>query len=721
MKIFTNNNAAINNTTTKKEEGITMMTMKMVTRLVYRERRFPVVTSNTKAKRSQVVVAANLIDSATESKFVAGKELIEALGNMSAADIKYCLDSFMEAYREATGEYVNMNQFTMYQDYPDFIISADIEEVLFRQYVSYVTQEIDRLFDTKLHKEIFEQEKIERSDDADDEYENVRSIVLRPGTQDDALRILKAMIASKTNLSEEDKELLVEALDMLDDETFYSVLPKKISQKTTLKVVASKMIRRKMDISVLGIKNAVDAIRLAHELSGSDKRFSLRNPERMAILDIINKDVHAIANMYPHREDFIRLGEHIHPKKYAKRFPNAAKAYQELRDKERSERNIMSLYNTAILNGDVLGAANVLKSLPGRFVQEVDALLSLAMIVSIQNQILDILEAVVAKAPAKRVYQAYIHFSNRATIQSGEKYTFDRYSRPKEYTKEVIEISPSICERAAKICFDAFVEMKQQFGDKKYYINSERFSKAIIDRIGSRIAIRDTNWLRLFCYWIGQDVDLSAVFLDENFGYMTQVSWQNLRTSGDDNDELLAYHSEDITNAPYGGAEYIDINRKKLRKLAEEKGYRYVAIINVVYRGPAFHNMPDAFVGVTAIKNPGRGEVFKPHAVEIKSKVKSGRANLAFLYDVVEDEVILVNSDITPENATCCIVSSCLNEIVMACNAVTKSEKFNLDQYIKDIVTVSGGTLVENKEDADVIFDTDGIDIFDDVLYAEYI
>lgn len=713
------------NTKNKKEKEDNNMSnnLELVAKIIYRERRFPVQISEPKATRNQIVVAAKLIDDITKHNFVAGKELMEAFENMSATDIKLSLEAFINAYKKATGDYVNMNKYTMYQDYPNFVVSASMEELLYNQCLSYITQAVDRLFDTKWHKEIFEQKVIDRGEDDKKEYEKITSIILRPGTVDDALRILKAMMASRTNLFAEDQELLKEALDSLDDETFYNIIPKKIPQKTTLKLIASIMIKRRMDISVLGIKNSVDAIRLAHELSGSTKIFKLKNAERMAILDIINKDNRAIANMHTKREDFLRLGEHIHPKKYAKRFPNAAKAFDMLRSKEISEKSIMSQYNSALEKGELVKAATILKTIPGKFVQELDYLLSLAMVAPIQGTILDIFEEVADKVPSKRLYQAYIHFKLRcfSELELLTKYTFDRYSRPIEYLKQVLDLPFDVCQRARDICYNAFKESKKDMQPAKYYINKERFSKAVIDKVGSRFSVRDTDWLRLFCYWIGQDIDLTAVFLDEEFNYKDQVSWQRLRTSGNGSEELLAYHSEDITYAPKGGAEYIDINRAKAKELVNNDGYRYIAIINVVYSGPAFHNLPDAFIGVTSINNPGAGEVFKPHAVEIKSKIKGGRANLAFLYDILEDEIILVNSDITPENSTCCTVSSCFKEIVMACNAVTTSEKYNMYKYLTDLINVTGGTIVENKEDADVVFDTDGIDIFDDVLYSEYV
>lgn len=708
----------------KKEEKSMKIERNLIARVLYRERRFPVMVVDEKATKTQVASIAHLIDEATDHNFVAGKDLIVAMGDMSVSELKAAFDSFMAAYSVATGSYVDMNKFTAYQDYPNFAMNGDMIDILINQYISYVADAVDRVFGTNLHAEIFDREIIERGEDADDEYETVHSTILRPGTQADAMRIVNAMIASRINLNADDAELLKAVLNAMMPEDILAVLPKKIEQKTTLRLVATVLLDKGMALDVLGIKNSVDAIRLAHELSSSNvNRFDLSNRERMAILELINKDQHANANMFSHREDFLRLGEYLHPRKYAKRFPVAAQAFAELRSKTRTEQTFMSQYNQALAEGDVLAAAKALSFIPGKFVQELDALLSLAMDVTRQKKILEIFKAVAANAPAKRLFQCYTHFKNRnADGEKVERYTLDRYSRPIEYVKEFLPISQEILDAAADAALEAFKTTKASAAPKKYFINEERFSKAIIDKSGSRIAIRDTDWLRLFVYWVGQDVDLTAVFLDEEFGYKDQVSWQHLR-SGKQGD-ALAIHSVDVTYAPNGGNEYIDINREKAKLLAETDGYRYIAIINVVYSGPAFQNMPNAFTGVMALQNPDIGDVFKPGAVATKAKIKSGRGNLAFLYDIVEDEVILINADITPKDESSrwgITVRNCFDEIVAACKAVVGSEKYDLCSYLNAFVAATDGEIVADKADADVIFDEDGIDIFDDMLYSEYI
>lgn len=79
------------------------------------------------------------------------------------------------------------------------------------------------------------------------------------------------------------------------------------------------------------------------------------------------------------------------------------------------------------------------------------------------------------------------------------------------------------------------------------------------------------NTVRCFIWWKdGQsrtDLDLSAVALNENHMHKCSIAYYNLR-------ELGGYHSGDITSAPNGASEFIDIDIEKFLKL----GIKYVLI-----------------------------------------------------------------------------------------------------------------------------------------------
>ena len=72
---------------------------------------------------------------------------------------------------------------------------------------------------------------------------------------------------------------------------------------------------------------------------------------------------------------------------------------------------------------------------------------------------------------------------------------------------------------------------------------------------GSRLDMDSNTTLRFFVYWVGRDIDLSATLHDEHFNKIEHISYTNLKSL-----KFKAHHSGDITLAPNGASEFIDIN-----------------------------------------------------------------------------------------------------------------------------------------------------------------
>ena len=80
----------------------------------------------------------------------------------------------------------------------------------------------------------------------------------------------------------------------------------------------------------------------------------------------------------------------------------------------------------------------------------------------------------------------------------------------------------------------------------------------------------DDNVIRFFLWWkegkidgkaTGRvDLDLSATIFRSNWKYMNHISYTNLKEA-----KLGCCHSGDITSAPKGASEFIDIDLEKVR------------------------------------------------------------------------------------------------------------------------------------------------------------
>ena len=122
--------------------------------------------------------------------------------------------------------------------------------------------------------------------------------------------------------------------------------------------------------------------------------------------------------------------------------------------------------------------------------------------------------------------------------------------------------------------------------------------------------------MRFFVYWKQRaqvtDYDLSVLLLDDEFLFAGQVSWTNLSVHG-------AVHSGDITEAPDGATEFIDLD---LGQLAA----RYVIPQVNVYSGEGFDAVEEVFFGFMERTPDQRGRPFEPRTVRAKSDLFGGAA-----------------------------------------------------------------------------------------------
>jgi hypothetical protein len=118
--------------------------------------------------------------------------------------------------------------------------------------------------------------------------------------------------------------------------------------------------------------------------------------------------------------------------------------------------------------------------------------------------------------------------------------------------------------------------------------------------------------LRFFCHWKERsqrtDYDLSAVMLDSEYGDMEHVSWTNYQTR-------YATYSGDITEAPDGASEFIDIRLGEVtRKLILPQVY--------VYCGEDFEHAEESFFGWMLRGEWQSGAPFEARSVRTKSGMR---------------------------------------------------------------------------------------------------
>jgi hypothetical protein len=176
-----------------------------------------------------------------------------------------------------------------------------------------------------------------------------------------------------------------------------------------------------------------------------------------------------------------------------------------------------------------------------------------------------------------------------------------------------------------------------------------------------------------------------------------KVSYTQLKS-----DDFKSYHSGDITHAPKGACEFIDITIDPAIKL----GARYLAMNVMVYCGPNFNEHEVCYAGWMTRTHPNSNEIFDPKTVEQKIDVQSQCRNvLPVVFDLVERKAIWVDmktrsnqgrggNNVESNRAT---IQQKVKAIVSSDNKLSLYELFQLH--------VAGrGELVQNKEEAQTVF-----------------
>lgn len=155
---------------------------------------------------------------------------------------------------------------------------------------------------------------------------------------------------------------------------------------------------------------------------------------------------------------------------------------------------------------------------------------------------------------------------------------------------------------------------------------------------GSRLKIEDpnNNGVRFFTYWKGNsvDLDLSVYLYDKDFNSAGFIGFQHLRQNG-------LTHSGDITTAPNGASEYIDVEFDKI-----DPNIKYIMMYVNSYIGQLFDEIEDCYAGMM-IRPLLFGPVFDIKTVENTFKLTSkSKTTYPILIDVEKKELIVIDKTI---------------------------------------------------------------------------
>lgn len=382
-----------------------------------------------------------------------------------------------------------------------------------------------------------------------------------------------------------------------------------------------------------------DVLRLACALSGGDvtlavptRLVSLARRDRRALLAaldaVVSASPHALEDVPARREQFKRLGERLHPHEYPQ-FPHAAQVFAVARG-ERVVRSLASRVEAAFGAGDAGAAVKLLASTPGLLVRNVDRA-ARRLGPAHAAALTEVLQGCAPRVSGRVLLSLREHLDNRLAPEQarifanrvGRAWVTPDLREPLHFDV-VAELQAVLDEAiAARMPESGHLVVDPAVYDVAVPLSGKAAAPGfrVMPR-GSRMPVA-AGHLRFFVYWKEQsqrtDFDLSALLLDEDFNGIGHLGFTNLSGYG-------GVHSGDITSAPHGASEFIDLD------LARVRAAYIVPQVNV-YSGEGFDEVAESFFGFMSRTPEQVGKPFEARTVRMRSDLRgTGRVALPLLF-----------------------------------------------------------------------------------------
>ncbi|MFC9953741.1 TerD family protein [Streptomyces prasinus] len=403
--------------------------------------------------------------------------------------------------------------------------------------------------------------------------------------------------------------------------------------------------RLAVDVDLL-LDTVTDVLRLACALSGGDvtlqepTRFrTLPRPARRALLAGLDAVVAAnpakLADVHTHREPFKRLGERLHPHEYP-RWPHAADVFAVARG-EKEARSFDSRAEELLGTSDVLGAVRLLESAPGKLFRALDLLLRSAAGQDERDAVVAAAARVAPEVSGRVVLSVREHFQNRERETGAPRIFVNRRGRgwaapdarpPVPAADRDRLIAALDAELRRRLPAPERLLLDPDVLDVALPLSGRATAAGlgVLPR-GSLSAVEGER-LRFFVYWKQTehrtDYDLSTLLLNADYSTRSWLSYTSLKGGG-------GKHSGDVTEAPEGASEFIDLTLDRVR------GAFIVPQVNI-YAGEGFEEVEESFFGFMLRDGEQKGRPFEPRTVRMKSELRgTGRVALPLVFRREDD------------------------------------------------------------------------------------
>ncbi len=645
-------------------------------------------------------------------------EVLKAMAKLDLGDLIVLYNKTIDVLKTLKGV---KDYRPMYPNFPQQVMDMSEFELYSNAILHYVSSWVEDVTNNSDYIWLPTYDKLTREPLQD----KVKLTLIKLGKESDVDELFTNIIGSNTSISQTDKDDLKAYLAEGNVN-----LPKEIPHKEVLAYVGSLLLDK---IDTHYFKTSTDVLRLAVALSGGDvslaeptKFRNFKRSERRYLLALLENTTNMTEDMLGWKNRWIKLGERLHPGEY-QQFAKANFSFDVLRN-NKPFATFNSKVESGILKGELSQTISLLKTKPGHFARRLDKILRET---NQEDTVLKQFASVANQVSVPVLLQVMTHFKHRNDDKSLRVF-FPKGNIGKLQAVEnsLPALKSKVCNKVVSVCEHALIEnfktlpklgncyIDESLKDCLVPFSQRSASKALrtLSR-GSKLVFPDGNTIRFFIYWKQPlnervDIDLSAIQYDEQWQSKGHIAYFALRSG-------LGCHSGDITSAPNGASEFIDLDIKKMLKA----GTRYVAMTVNSFTHQKYKDLPECFAGWMVRQEPKSGEIFEPKTVVDRADLTcEATACVPMVIDLKERKVIWLDMPNKTRRHFANNIASNYDTITLACKAFTELAKPTLYDLFA-LHAKARGKIVTKKDKADIVYSLDGtVTPFDiDKIGAQYL
>lgn len=657
------------------------------------------------------------------------KELAKVLYALNAEKLKKISDVFLEVVRKFKSD----NAYTVfYRNFPEEVVKLSEMETYFLQFMHYLIGYLPE------NSEVTESEENIETEPS----EFVKLSHLKAVSETEMFDLLKNLLSSNVTLSKTNLKDVLTLLKYCDAKETKELM-EQIKMKETLMTIA-KVQFEKTGSTYAEFSTATDVLRFIAFLSGEELNSKFiafkyfKRPELNMLVSKLENVNYLLDDMKryrkPWRKFFLMNGNRISFEKYPKvkqaadmlfgKFSHITKKGKfEL---SRSRMNKMS-------DTEFEEFLSSFSKYSGDYIRN---LLSLVNRISEERveKVLKYFLAASKEANTRLLFQVCNRILN---VKNGEAGRVVNAKNNWLVLEETINLSDTVLQKVAEAVSHAILEKlseKEPLGkvwiDESYQniamTTSEKDSNSSLRPLtrGSVIPYSsEVDTLRFFVAWKNfkgnrVDLDLSAVKFDADFNHLGELAYYSHNQAG------MAF-SGDITDAPQGALEYIDIF--DIEKVKED-GTRYVLMTVRSYNGYAFKEMGTAYAGVLELsqKEAKDKKNLYSSAVRHGFALSSNTQTVnTLIVDLEENKYVWLDMNLptnSERKSSNYLTNAQIASLKDLLNYFVKKEKVSMYQLLM-LNAIARGEVAKSAEEADIVFtkiDEDNVLPLADIL-ANYL